>query len=322
MDRNIRAIAWAIIAAIALSLSACGMTPEEEKQLSSEGHFMDGMAAFNHKDYPKAKDLFQTALAEDKNNQKAANALAWTQNAMKEKGLEVAEASKDEGRRELEEMAQSSRIPGDTTAFTSNVVTRDELQNEFNSVMLQIMSGHGDYSGVLTGADDLLARLDPSDPLYRDVYTTRLYALVMTEDYAGGADAVTALLNAGQSDDPALLNVATLTYERSGDLDSAVWAAEQAYQIDPTRSDSQNNLAYTYAQSGSNLDYARALAEQSLMTSPYSPAYLDTLGWVLYRSGDPAGAIPYIQKALDLTPPGRDRDEIASHYQAITQHLN
>jgi tetratricopeptide (TPR) repeat protein len=314
MDRNIRALAWAIIAAIALSLSACGMTPEEEKQLSSEGHFMDGMAAFNQKDYAKARDLFQAALAEDKNNQKAANALAWAENAIKEKGGNgVALDGQEDPEASLE----------DKDVLAQSVPPDDETAQLLSSLGLGMEAYYrGDYAGLLAASEDALQHLDPSNPLYNDVLRARLLGLVMTEDYAGGADAVTDMLNAGQGDDPALLNVATLTYERSGDLDSAVWAAEQAYQIDPTHPDSQNNLAYTYAQTGANLDYALALAQQSLMTNPSSPAYLDTLGWVLYRSGDPAGAIPYIQQALDLTPPGRDRDEIASHYQAVAEHRN
>ena len=78
---------------------------------------------------------------------------------------------------------------------------------------------------------------------------------------------------------------------------------------DPDHADALNALGYTLADRNERLDEAFAYISRALKLRPDSPAILDSMGWVLYRQGDLAGAAKYLRKALALS---KD-DEIAAH---------
>lgn len=72
-----------------------------------------------------------------------------------------------------------------------------------------------------------------------------------------------------------------------------------------------NNLAFSLAQQKD----ARAIAyaEQAYKLQPDNPAVLDTLGWALTQTGQPAMGIPHLRKALSKAP---DNGDIHYHYAA------
>ncbi len=68
-----------------------------------------------------------------------------------------------------------------------------------------------------------------------------------------------------------------------------------------------NNLAYTLATEGGDLDLAARLADRSLAQRPGSPETLDTLGWILHLQGEEEEALEMILrsiKRLDGKDPG------------------
>lgn len=78
---------------------------------------------------------------------------------------------------------------------------------------------------------------------------------------------------------------------------------------DPEHADALNALGYTLADRTDRLTEARELIERALALKPDEPAIKDSMGWVLYRMGDPAAAEPYLRDALDLV----FDPEIAAH---------
>ncbi len=68
---------------------------------------------------------------------------------------------------------------------------------------------------------------------------------------------------------------------------------------DPEHADALNALGYTLADRTDRLTEARALVERALELKPDEPAIKDSMGWVLYRMGDPAAAEPYLREALE-----------------------
>lgn len=72
-----------------------------------------------------------------------------------------------------------------------------------------------------------------------------------------------------------------------------------------------NNLAYALAQM--NDKNAVQVALQALKLAPDNPAALDTMGWSLAQTGQPAKGIAYLQKALSKKP---DEGDIQYHYAA------
>lgn len=71
-----------------------------------------------------------------------------------------------------------------------------------------------------------------------------------------------------------------------------------------------NALGYSLADRNQKLPRAESLIRKALAASPDNPAFLDSLGWVLFRRGDILAALPYLERAYRIFPDS----EIASHW--------
>jgi tetratricopeptide (TPR) repeat protein len=85
-------------------------------------------------------------------------------------------------------------------------------------------------------------------------------------------------------------------------LDAARKYYEQALAIDPSSAVSANNLAFLYVKQGGNLDLALGLAQKAKQLLPETNPITDTLGWVLYKKGDYASALPLLQECVEKKP--------------------
>jgi len=63
-----------------------------------------------------------------------------------------------------------------------------------------------------------------------------------------------------------------------------------------------NYLGYSWADQGVRLTEARGLIEKAMALKPNDGAITDSLGWVLFRQGDIAGAIKHLERAAELQP--------------------
>jgi Tfp pilus assembly protein PilF len=59
-----------------------------------------------------------------------------------------------------------------------------------------------------------------------------------------------------------------------------------------------NDLGFTWADQGRNLDKAAALIEVAVAEEPDNQSFLDSMGWVLYKQGRYDQAAVYLQKAI------------------------
>jgi tetratricopeptide (TPR) repeat protein len=95
--------------------------------------------------------------------------------------------------------------------------------------------------------------------------------------------------------------IATL-YDATGDLVTARKYSEQALAINPRLAVPANNLAFLYVKQGGNLDMALDLAQRAKQLMPDLNPITDTLGWVLYKKGDYASALPLLQESVEKEP--------------------
>ena len=63
-----------------------------------------------------------------------------------------------------------------------------------------------------------------------------------------------------------------------------------------------NSLGYFLAERGEDLDRAEELVRIALAAEPENGAYLDSLGWVLYKKGNFQGAFDQLVKAANAIP--------------------
>jgi tetratricopeptide (TPR) repeat protein len=106
------------------------------------------------------------------------------------------------------------------------------------------------------------------------------------------------------------------SYQKRGDIAKAEQAYKKAIKNRPDYWVPYNNLAYLYAEKGTHLDEAIALAQKALSLSPDEAASLDTLGWAYYKKGDRTQALKYLARALAKLPANK---EALTHYRAASK---
>jgi Flp pilus assembly protein TadD len=76
-----------------------------------------------------------------------------------------------------------------------------------------------------------------------------------------------------------------------------------------------------WAERGTNLARARELIEKAIKLDPTNAAYLDSLGWVLYKQGHAREALGPIRKAVELNeePDATLFDHLGDVYAALEQ---
>jgi tetratricopeptide (TPR) repeat protein len=91
-----------------------------------------------------------------------------------------------------------------------------------------------------------------------------------------------------------------VSYERLGMIEQAIVNLDRSVQLDDSSAAVLNYLGYLLADEGKRLDEARGLIEKALFIDPENAAYLDSMGWVLYRLRDFDGAKEYLENAVQF----------------------
>ena len=93
-----------------------------------------------------------------------------------------------------------------------------------------------------------------------------------------------------------------VSLERLGETRAAETHLLRAIEIDPGDAYALNYLGYWWADEGRNLDQAIEMIERAVSHRPSSGFFVDSLGWVHYKLGDPSRAVGYLERATELEP--------------------
>jgi len=88
-------------------------------------------------------------------------------------------------------------------------------------------------------------------------------------------------------------------YVSKGDVRKGEQILEESYRENPDDISINNDLGYLYADQGKNLEQAEKMIRKAVEAEPENGAYLDSLGWVLFRLGKAEEALPYVQRSVD-----------------------
>ncbi|HWX19991.1 MAG TPA: tetratricopeptide repeat protein [Candidatus Binatia bacterium] len=102
--------------------------------------------------------------------------------------------------------------------------------------------------------------------------------------------------------------------ERTGDFAQAEKYFQKCLEKSPDFAEAQNYLGYMWAEHGMKLEEARGLIEKAVKAEPNNGAYLDSLGWVLFKLDRPKEALGYILKAIELS---KKEEEDATLYEHL-----
>jgi tetratricopeptide (TPR) repeat protein len=114
-------------------------------------------------------------------------------------------------------------------------------------------------------------------------------------------------------DHPGVRYQIALIQDKAGMERDSVRSFESLLKDRPEDASLLNALGYSLADRNQKLPRAETLIRKALTASPDNPAFLDSLGWVLFRRGDAPGAIPLLERAYRIFPDA----EIASHWGEV-----
>ena len=102
------------------------------------------------------------------------------------------------------------------------------------------------------------------------------------------------------------------TLEANADMNAAVSQYEHLLQQGKANAVALNNLAWHYAEEGR--PEAVGLAEQAHEMEPDNGSITDTLGWIVFKSGDTDKALPLLRQAVEQSP---DYLEVRFHLASV-----
>jgi tetratricopeptide (TPR) repeat protein len=210
----------------------------------------------------------------------------------------------DEAHYYLGRIAEDQDRPQDAVAQYKQVKEGREFFIATNRIgLILIDSGQLDES---RGWFELQRRENPD-------WTEQLYSMeadILIQ--AGAGEAAMAVLNqalAEQPDSSSLLYARSMLGEQQNDLALMESDLRTIIASDPGNSTALNALGYTLANRTERLDEAYDLITRALELAPDEPAILDSMGWVLYRTGRHEEALEYLTRAYAVFPD----PEVAAH---------
>ncbi|CAG0971342.1 Arylsulfatase [Myxococcaceae bacterium] len=202
----------------------------------------------------------------------------------------------------LGQVAEALRDPGSAeqhyrAALDASRMSEEVPEGAWRLASLLLEQGRGDE------ADSLLVSL-PGAVVETEAAAVRI---ARAELGAGRHDAALARLEAARERHPESAPILLLfghVLERKGRGDEARAARERALELAPGAAAARNDLAWSLARQGRDLDRALALAEAAHGAAPGSVEFADTLALVRLRRGEAAAALTL----LDATAPAASGD--------------
>ena len=178
-------------------------------------------------------------------------------------------------------------------------------------------------------AADALATLEKARTKFPQSFALEyLSGVALTEqkDYNNAINHFTTAEVIAKATDPGLLTKifyfqAGTAFEQNGNLAEAEECFGKCLKLDPDFADTLNYLGYMWTEHGTNLDKAREMIGKALKAEPKNPAYIDSMGWVLFKLDRPKEALDYEIKAVELAekPDAILYDHLGDIYAALHQ---
>jgi tetratricopeptide (TPR) repeat protein len=171
--------------------------------------------------------------------------------------------------------------------------------------------------GAPSAAEELLDRLLDDEPQRApEILAARARMYAQTSDLSKAF----VVLEKAERDYPDSMELRYATasvYEEQGLVSAALRELSSVVKARPNDPTALNALGFTLADHTKSLARARKLIERAHAAAPRNPAIQDSLGWVYFRQGRPADALPLLKAAY-----AEDHDgDIAAHLGEVLWQL-
>lgn len=165
----------------------------------------------------------------------------------------------------------------------------------------------------------LMSALLEQDETGAEVYLRTALLYSRYEQYGLAGEALSGGLKRFP-DDSSLLFQQAATMEQMGRSEEAEKGFRHLLELEPDHAQALNYLGYMLAESGQRIDEAIALVGRALRVEPRNGAYLDSMGWALFRAGMTQKAGNYLLDALKMIPNDPTICEhVGDYYMALGQ---
>lgn len=215
-----------------------------------------------------------------------------------------ADGSDDDARLLVARAALTADMPSEVLAEAGKISSCSSARLEAQSLSLRAMIAAGKDAEAVAEARHMAEA--------GDARTVRLLGDVLsqTKDNKGAVAAYSRARTLMQDkDDPALLLQLAAALEQSGNWREAKPLLEKVVERAPDSAAALNYLGYAMADRGEDVPRAIALLERANRIAPSEPAFIDSLGWALFRAGQPDKALPLIESAVVAAPGNAEINE-------------
>jgi tetratricopeptide (TPR) repeat protein len=276
-------------------------------KLDYGGHLAAALLAMENKDYKLGSEFFAAAI-EAKPDAAAEASLTWGVALLQ--GEQSAEAVKV-----LQRGVDDELLPAE--------------RPEFHYWLAMALEMAGKTEEALKAARHAVSKA-PADPR---MHARVAWVLYHAKRYDEAKSVYTTLIKKFNRDEPTQPLSQSLAQVRQArlilsniavfqnNLPAAEEWLEQVLDEDPQDVQANNDLGYLWADQGKHLQRALHMIRHALAAEPKNGAYLDSLGWVMYRLGRYDAAVAELQKAVEVEekPDGTILDHLADAYVKINQ---
>jgi tetratricopeptide (TPR) repeat protein len=244
---------------------------------------------------------------------------------------------RDEAIRVLEEMIKTNSLRPESYEFLARLYQEggnlDRALSNYQQAILLTPNQPENYLHAaemqleLKKFDDAIWTLQQARhrfPIPQMTYSLAV-ALSTGKRYSDALPIYEAALQEAKTAQPEVLDAAfyfnyAVAAEQSNLVEKAAGLFKQCIELDPSKAaQAYNYLGYMYVDRNMNLDEAGAMIKKALELQPDNGAYIDSLGWYYYHTGEYAKALTELLRALERLKPEDPvvLEHVGDTYQAL-----